>query len=202
MRLTLELRIMADSDLILAPQRGNRWGTASIEILSVPDAVTDEEWAPFCQEVVDLWAGLRGVMVVGGQEEPLNVRPHWAKEWEDVRIRGVPAREYLRGTAYREEVGEFRAVLGEIGREQGWGLRELKDRFSNELWDYLVFERERESEPEREAVNAGDEKVQAKVPPTAPLTAPIPHPNNQGKIIETNGITDNANANAKKETPS
>ncbi|KAA8577221.1 hypothetical protein EYC84_007212 [Monilinia fructicola] len=130
MRLTLELRIMADSDLILAPQRGNRWGTASIEILSVPDAVTDEEWAPFCQEVVDL--------------------------------------------------------------------------FSNELWDYLVFEREREAEPEREAVNAGDEKVQAKAPPTAPLITPIPHPNNQGKIIETNGITDNANANAnaKKETPS
>ncbi|KAF7938256.1 hypothetical protein BELL_0526g00010 [Botrytis elliptica] len=140
MRLTLELRIMGDSNLIMAPQRGNRWGTASIEILSVPDAVRDEEWVPFCQEVVDLWAGYRGRMRVGGEEEDLNVRPHWAKEWEGVKIRGRGAREYLREVGYKEEVGEFRSVLGEIGKEQGWGLGDLKGRFSNELWDYLVFD--------------------------------------------------------------
>ncbi|KAF7894388.1 uncharacterized protein EAF01_009839 [Botrytis porri] len=132
MRLTLELRIMGDSNLIMAPQRGNRWGTASIEILSVPDAVRDEEWLPFCQEVVDLWAGYKGVMSVGGEEKLLNVRPHWAKEWEGVKIRGRVAREYLREVGYKEE--------GEIGKEQGWGLEDLKGRFSNELWDYLVFE--------------------------------------------------------------
>ncbi|KAF7958933.1 hypothetical protein EAE96_002459 [Botrytis aclada] len=154
MRLTLELRIMGDSNLIMAPQRGNRWGTASIEILSVPDAVCDEEWAPFCQQVVDLWAGYRGCMGVGGKEQLLNVRPHWAKEWEGVSIRGRAAREYLREVAYKGEVEEFRGVLGEIGMEQGWGLADLKGRFSNELWDYLVFdgvdggrgEREREGE--------------------------------------------------------
>ncbi|TGO13900.1 hypothetical protein BTUL_0061g00170 [Botrytis tulipae] len=140
MRLTLELRIMGDSNLIMAPQRGNRWGTASIEILSVPDAVRDEEWLPFCQEVVDLWAGYKGRMSVGGEEELLNVRPHWAKEWEGVRIRGRGAREYLREVGYKEEVEEFRSILGEIGKEQGWGLGDLKGRFSNELWDYLVFE--------------------------------------------------------------
>ena len=140
MRLTLELRIMGDSNLIMAPQRGNRWGTASIEILSVPDAVRDEEWLPFCQEVVDLWAGYKGRMTVDGEERLLNVRPHWAKEWEGVKIRGRKAREYVREVGYREEVGEFRAVLGEIGREQGWGLEDLKGRFSNELWDYVVFD--------------------------------------------------------------
>ncbi|KAK6613874.1 hypothetical protein H4I96_00195 [Botrytis cinerea] len=140
MRLTLELRIMGDSNLIMAPQRGNRWGTASIEILSVPDAVRDEEWLPFCQEVVDLWAGYKGRMSVDGEERLLNVRPHWAKEWEGVKIRGRKAREYVREVGYREEVGEFRAVLGEIGREQGWGLEDLKGRFSNELWDYVVFD--------------------------------------------------------------
>ncbi|KAB8302050.1 hypothetical protein EYC80_005502 [Monilinia laxa] len=231
MRLTLELRIMGDSDLILAPQRGNRWGTASIEILSVPDAVTDEEWAPFCQEVVDLWAGLRGAMVVGGKEEPLNVRPHWAKEWEGVRIRGVSAREYLRGRAYREEMGEFRAVLGEIGGEQGVGVRELKERFSNELWDYLVFE----GMGKAEGVDVG-KKVEAKdtsPPPTTPSQHPTPsaesieingvinasknlqakdtsppppttpsqHPIPPGKPIEVNGTNTNTNTNTKQQKP-
>ncbi|KAL9119028.1 MAG: hypothetical protein Q9187_004416, partial [Circinaria calcarea] len=50
MRLTLELRIMGGSDILLAPQRGNTLGTASIEILTVPDAVTDGEWEGFCQK--------------------------------------------------------------------------------------------------------------------------------------------------------
>ncbi|KAM3086661.1 hypothetical protein ACMFMG_000787 [Clarireedia jacksonii] len=140
MRLTLELRIMGDSNLLLAPQRGNTWGTASIEVLSIPDAVTDDEWLPFLQEVVDLWAGYKGVMKVGGEEVDLDVRPHWAKEWDQVKIRGKDAKEYLRDVAYKEAIPEFRAVLGEIGEQQGWGLRDLKSRFSNELWDYMVFE--------------------------------------------------------------
>ena len=141
---------MGDSNLIMAPQRGNRWGTASIEILSVPDAVRDEEWLPFCQEVVDLWAGYKGRMTVDGEERLLNVRPHWAKEWEGVKIRGRKAREYVREVGYREEVGEFRAVLGEIGREQGWGLEDLKGRFSNELWDYVPWKSFVQSEEEEE----------------------------------------------------
>lgn len=43
MRLTLELRIMGDSKLIMAPQHGNTFGTASIEVISIPDAVSDNE---------------------------------------------------------------------------------------------------------------------------------------------------------------
>lgn len=76
MRLTLEMRIMGDSNLIMAPQRGNKWGTASIEVLSILDALEDGEWEPFLQKVVDTWMGYRdneGVL--------LDVRPHWAKEW-------------------------------------------------------------------------------------------------------------------------
>ncbi|KAI9641120.1 hypothetical protein NHQ30_010550 [Ciborinia camelliae] len=121
MRLTLELRIMGDSNLLMAPQRGNTWGTASIEVLSVPDAVTDEEWAPFLQQVVDLWGGLKGRMSVGAEEELLNVRPHWAKEWEGVRIRGRPAREYLRDVAYRGAIGEFRGGAGRDWEGAGVG---------------------------------------------------------------------------------
>lgn len=76
MRLTLELRIMGGSNMILAPQRGNEWGTASIEVLSIPDAVSDGEWQGFCQEVSNIWMGYED-----GEGKLLNVRPHWAKEW-------------------------------------------------------------------------------------------------------------------------
>jgi hypothetical protein len=76
MRLTMELRIMGDSQLLMAPQRGNTHGTASIEVLSIPDAVSDDEWAPFLQRVADTWMSYRD-----SAGALLNVRPHWAKEW-------------------------------------------------------------------------------------------------------------------------
>ena len=62
--------------MIMAPQNGNVHGTASIEVLSVPDAVSDDVWGPFLQKVADLWLGYRD-----GRGQLLNVRPHWAKEW-------------------------------------------------------------------------------------------------------------------------
>ncbi|PIG69563.1 hypothetical protein AARAC_002706 [Aspergillus arachidicola] len=74
MRLPLELRIMGDSNVLMAPQRGNRLGTASIEVLTL-ESVT-EYWDAFAQEVLDKWMELREW---NGQK--LNIRPHWAKEW-------------------------------------------------------------------------------------------------------------------------
>jgi hypothetical protein len=46
---------MGDSKLIMAPQNGNTHGTASIEVLSIPDAVTDDEWGPVLAASSDLW---------------------------------------------------------------------------------------------------------------------------------------------------
>lgn len=74
MRLTLELRIMGGSDMLMAPQYGNDLGTASIEILTIPNAVP-EQWEAFKQEVADIWMGYE----INGAK--LNARPHWAKEW-------------------------------------------------------------------------------------------------------------------------
>jgi hypothetical protein len=76
MRFALELRIMSGSDMILAPQAGNEWGTASIEVLTFPDAVKDGEWTGFCQKVSDKW-----MSYTDAEGRALNVRPHWAKEW-------------------------------------------------------------------------------------------------------------------------
>ncbi|KAG9685482.1 hypothetical protein KCU95_g10292, partial [Aureobasidium melanogenum] len=53
MRLAMDMRITGDSDIIMAPQRGNNHGTVAIEIGSIIDTVTEEEWQTFCQELVD-----------------------------------------------------------------------------------------------------------------------------------------------------
>lgn len=138
MRLTLELRIMGGSNILLAPQYGNEpWGTASIEVLTVPDAVTDSEWGGFVQRVADAWMSYEGE---GGKK--LNVRPHWAKEWEGLRMGGMGARRYLKEVAYKEQIPAFRQALARIGEAQGWALSDLHERFSNELWDEIVFDRE------------------------------------------------------------
>ena len=74
LRLTLELRIMGGSDMLMAPQKGNNCGTASIEILTLPNAVP-EQWEAFKQKVADRWMNYEANGV------KLNARPHWAKEW-------------------------------------------------------------------------------------------------------------------------
>ncbi|KAH9903848.1 hypothetical protein F4778DRAFT_781225 [Xylariomycetidae sp. FL2044] len=136
MRLTLELRIMGGSDVLMAPQHGNGpWGTASIEVLTLPDTVADDEWRGFMQRVADKWMGY-----ADAEGRRLNVRPHWAKEWEGLVMGGVDAREYLRTVAYKEQIPKFRGALAKIGDAQGWGLEDLRARFSNELWDKMIFE--------------------------------------------------------------
>jgi hypothetical protein len=54
-------------------------------------------------------------------------------------MRGLPAREYLKTVAYKDAIPEFKAVLADIGNAQGWELNDLKARFSNELWDEMIF---------------------------------------------------------------
>lgn len=129
MRLALEMRIMGGSDMLLAPQKGNDLGTLSIEVLTLPDAVSDNEWHGFAQRVVDLWTSYGG-----------NVRPHWAKEWEQFTFKGVEARKYMKEVAFVDQIPEFRDALAEIGKRHGWTLDEVQKRYSNKLWDELVFE--------------------------------------------------------------
>jgi hypothetical protein len=55
-------------------------------------------------------------------------------------MRGQNAREYLKEVAYKDAIPEFKAKLAEIGSQQGWTLEDLQKRFSNELWDDMVFD--------------------------------------------------------------
>lgn len=98
MRLTLKLRILGGSDVILAPQYGNL-ATASIEVLTVPDTV--------------VWMGY-------GSPAEINLRPHWAKEWDGLRFHGQNSREYIRDVACKKQFEEFPSVVDGIGSQQGW----------------------------------------------------------------------------------
>ena len=57
-----------------------------------------------------------------------------------VKIRGLPARQYFKTQAYKDAIPEFKAVLADIGKGQGWTLTDLQKRFSNELWDEIIFD--------------------------------------------------------------
>ena len=52
---------------------------------------------------------------------------------------GVPMQEYLKTTAYKEQIPLFKAQLEDIGKKQGWTLADIQQRFSNKLWDDIVF---------------------------------------------------------------
>jgi hypothetical protein len=107
-----------------------------MEILTCPDTVEDGEWASFCQKVYEKWAQYGWKKPTG---EEVVVRPHWAKEWDKLQMGGMPARKYLKTVAYKDRIVEFKGRLAEIGATQGWGLEDLRSRFSNELWDEIIF---------------------------------------------------------------
>ncbi|KAI4728000.1 hypothetical protein E4T49_04188 [Aureobasidium sp. EXF-10728] len=121
MRLAMDMRITGDSDIIMAPQRGNIHGTVALEVGSVTDSVTEEEWQTFCQGLVDA------------------LTPLAPEEWVKMRFGGLPACEYVRTVAFKNEIPECLATLERIGKRQGWTLKDLHKRFSNTLLDDIFF---------------------------------------------------------------
>ncbi|KAJ2903384.1 Oxidoreductase [Zalerion maritima] len=132
-RMPLEMRIMGGSDVIMAPQRGNSLGTCSVEILTLQSR--KEEWVPYAQEILDKWLSYRD-----HAGNKLKTRPHWAKQWQEFKADGKPWAEKLRSEDYKEEIVEFREALAKIGKEHGWKLDDLKERFSNDFLDWFYFE--------------------------------------------------------------
>ena len=76
-RMPLELRITGDSDVVMAPFKNNKFGTASIEVLTLQSVA--DIWQPYAQEVLDKWMALRSRDE--WKDQKLNIRSHWAKEW-------------------------------------------------------------------------------------------------------------------------
>lgn len=131
MRIALEMRVMGGSGIDLAPQGGNRFGTCSIEVLSNLN-VDDADWQAFMQEVADAW-----MAEVGPDGCPLNVRTHWAKQWQGLTFRGVPAVDYLRDTAYRDSLPLFSSHLQAAATAGGASLADLLRVFGNPLLEQL-----------------------------------------------------------------
>jgi len=136
MRIALEMRLTGGSQILLAPQRGNNLGTISIEVLTT--TITPEAaWRSFMQQVTDRWTSYRS----SEKGEPyLNARPHWAKEWQGLLVRGKPIESYLRKTAYKDERKEFVKILEELVKKRGSTLEETRKRFGNPLLERLFFD--------------------------------------------------------------
>ena len=131
MRVALEMRIMADSNIAMAPQYGNKWGTCSIEVLTTPN--TDPmEWKAFMQDISDLWMSLKA-----SNGSTLNIRPHWAKQWQGLEFEGQPANQYLKNIAYKNQIPMFKSSLQKVALAGGYGLKDCQILFSNTVFDDL-----------------------------------------------------------------
>lgn len=124
LRLALEMRVMGDSNMILASQTGNRFGTCLIEVVStltVPEAV----WTRFKQSLVDRWFNYKDPHT----GKYLRVRPHWSKEWieNNLKVRGKSMLDYMR-TVYSTPLREFSRFLP----------KDLNHMFSNHMWRTLL----------------------------------------------------------------
>ena len=83
------------------------------------------------QDITKLWMSYKD-----SDGRPLNVRPHWAKQWQGITFRGRPAVRHLRNRAYAARIPEFRAGLHAIAKQGGYTAGDLR-MFSNPLLDDL-----------------------------------------------------------------
>ena len=131
MRLTLEMRIMADSDVLMAPQYGNDFGTCAIEVLT-PLNVPADDWQGFMQEIADAWLAL-----TDGNGNLLKVRSHWAKQWQGLEFRGKPILQYIQQDGFNDTIPLFGAQLEAVAAAGGYTLTDMQKLFSNPLLDEI-----------------------------------------------------------------
>lgn len=127
MGLVLEMRITSDSNITMAPQFGNTFGTCSIEVLT-PGNTDRSDWHDFMQKLTDIWASYTDA---GGKL--LNIRPHWAKQWQGLNLRNMAIEKYLTKVAYKDRLPEFLDGLEKIAISGGYSLDDMFGRFTNPL---------------------------------------------------------------------
>ena len=84
------------------------------------------------QQVADVWSTYTNSLGA-----PLNVRPHWAKQWQGLSLRGNPIEDYLPTVAYQPRLPEFRQGLLSVAGAGNYTLSDMQARFSNPLLDKL-----------------------------------------------------------------
>lgn len=137
LRVALEMRVMGGSNVIMAPQYGNKHGTCSIEVLTTPE-VSASDWAAFMQEVATIWYSYQKEYK-DHEGKPINVRSHWAKQWETLTFDGASAVEYFRTHSYKERIPEFLEGIKTVAKAGGYKIGDLQERFSTPLLDRIFF---------------------------------------------------------------
>lgn len=141
MRLPLEMRIIGGSDVTLAPEHGNTYGTCSIEVLTLEAGLVDKhEWKAFMQAITNKWS-----RYTDHHGKPLNIRPHWAKQWEGLTIeRPGEVRkdmiDYIKEDAYKPQIETFNKHLEIIAKQGGYTKDDLQ-MFSNPLLTSLFSQK-------------------------------------------------------------
>lgn len=131
-RVALEMRLTGSSNVVLAPQRSNDQGTVSIEILTTLS--TDaKDWAAFMQQVTDKWTGY-------AYPPNAHPRPHWAKQWSGLNVKGMPIEQYFKELAYKEAIQEFKVGFGAIVTKRGGSVDNTLARFGNTTMQRLLFQ--------------------------------------------------------------
>jgi len=129
---TLEMRILAGSNVTLAPERGNKY-TLSVEI--VADAPTDLNRAAWEEEWKRTVKGFHVIMGKVAKENGIPshlLRPHWAKE------------HYLSVPEFRARFGDqpfvdFKADLAAVAKSRNLSMADFFSRFSNNYLDDLFL---------------------------------------------------------------
>lgn len=141
-RLGLAMHMISDSDMFLAPERGNKvhkgshrtFGSCSINISTVPQTPNDV-WMEFSQDLASVWQSY-----TFPDGSPLNVRAHWVKEWEFLTTAaGVPLTEHYNKVAYKEQIADFNKTLKRIASDGGWATKTMRKTFSNPLLDSVLW---------------------------------------------------------------
>jgi len=138
-RLVMEMRIMGGSDMIMAPQAGNKHGTCSIEILT-PNNVDETEFKTFMQKITDEWLAIKDI-----HGAHLRSRPHWAKQWEGLTVRGQDIKEYMM-EIYQDAIPRFVKELHHVAQAGGFSLTNSVDVFGNDNLDYFFRDEIQEQE--------------------------------------------------------
>jgi len=125
LRLLLEMKFIANSEILMAPSHNCQWGTCIIEVVS-PMLVKGEGWQVFKQELSDLWLSYG-----------TRTRPHWAKEW-DVKINGKSMEDHIK-TVYADEIPVFQKTLKKIAKNGGYSIDQMQQVYCPASFKKIFF---------------------------------------------------------------
>ena len=89
------------------------------------------------QETADSWLSLTnddGMPIhpfPNKEGHDLYCRPHWAKEWMNLKVDGQPINTYLKEKAYKEQIPLYIEGLEAVAQAGGYTFEEAENMFSN-----------------------------------------------------------------------